>query len=183
MVACGGVATTRAQRLTGVSITRCQRLSMSSGVVFATPAAVLLHAIPAASGDPGQDFRNPWRSEHPAADWSRSRKGRDPELSAGPSPSDRETRGSRPDRERGRRRRGWLLAHASESQVRLQVVADQAGSKPPATPAIATKEGSWCGRSRRRTVEGMEMRTFGEKGVSADRVTPALLSDPDRCPA
>ena len=35
----------------------------------------------------------------------------------------------RPDRERGRRRRAWLLAHASESQVRLQVVADQAGGK------------------------------------------------------
>ncbi len=37
--------------------------------------------------------------------------------------------GIRPDRERGRRRRGWLLAHASESEVRLQFVADQAGSK------------------------------------------------------
>jgi hypothetical protein len=36
---------------------------------------------------------------------------------------------SRPDRERGRRRRGWLLAHASESQARLQVVTDQAVSK------------------------------------------------------
>src|SRR5581483_10876898 len=34
-----------------------------------------------------------------------------------------------PDRERGRRRQRWLLARASESQVRLQVVADQAGSK------------------------------------------------------
>jgi hypothetical protein len=36
---------------------------------------------------------------------------------------------SRPDRERGRRRRGWLVAHASESQVRLHAVADQAASK------------------------------------------------------
>ena len=35
----------------------------------------------------------------------------------------------RPDRERGRRRRGWLLAHASESEVRLQFVTDQAESK------------------------------------------------------
>jgi hypothetical protein len=35
----------------------------------------------------------------------------------------------RPDRERGWRRRRWPLAHASESQVRLQVVADQTGSK------------------------------------------------------
>src|ERR1700733_13216484 len=35
----------------------------------------------------------------------------------------------RPDRERGRRRRGGLLAQASESEVRLQVVADQAGGK------------------------------------------------------
>ena len=35
----------------------------------------------------------------------------------------------RPDRERGWRRRGWPLAHASESQVRLQVASDQAGSK------------------------------------------------------
>jgi hypothetical protein len=38
-------------------------------------------------------------------------------------------RRSLPQRTRGRRRRGWLLAHASESEVRLQFVADQAGSK------------------------------------------------------
>jgi hypothetical protein len=36
---------------------------------------------------------------------------------------------NRPDQQRGRRRGGWLLAHASESQVRLQVVVDQAASK------------------------------------------------------
>jgi hypothetical protein len=36
---------------------------------------------------------------------------------------------ARPDRERGRRWPGWLLAHASESRVRLQVAADQAGKK------------------------------------------------------
>ena len=36
----------------------------------------------------------------------------------------------------------------------------------PAAPAIAAKEGSRCGRSRRRTVEGMEMRTFGQQQVS-----------------
>ena len=32
-----------------------------------------------------------------------------------------------------------------------------------ATPAIAAKEGSRFGRSQRRTVEGMEMRTFGDE--------------------
>ena len=68
---------------------------------------------------------------------------------------------SRPDRERGRRRRRCLLAHASESQVRLQVVACHAGGKRTGI-AIATNEGSRRGRSQRRTVEGVEMRTYGE---------------------
>jgi hypothetical protein len=40
-----------------------------------------------------------------------------------------ESAGRRPDHERGGRRRGWLLGHASDSQVCLQVSADQAGSK------------------------------------------------------
>ena len=44
---------------------------------------------------------------------------------------------------------------------RLSRIRSAAGT--PATPAIAAKEGSRCGRLRRRTVEGMEMRTFGEK--------------------
>src|ERR1700733_2830308 len=39
----------------------------------------------------------------------------------------------------------------------------------PATPAIAAKEGSRCGRSRRRTLEGVEMRTFGEYEGPAKR--------------
>ncbi len=43
----------------------------------------------------------------------------------------------RPDRQRGRRRRGWPLVHASESRARLQVVADQPAASTPATPAIA----------------------------------------------
>ena len=33
----------------------------------------------------------------------------------------------------------------------------------PATPAIAAKEGSRCGGSQLRTVEGVEMRTFGAR--------------------
>jgi hypothetical protein len=47
----------------------------------------------------------------------------------------------RPHRERGRRRRGWLLAHASESGVRLPVVADQAGSKRTGDSRNRGKEG------------------------------------------
>ena len=39
----------------------------------------------------------------------------------------------------------------------------------PATPAIAAKEGSRCGRSQRRTVEGVEMRPFGEERVNRSR--------------
>ena len=42
------------------------------------------------------------------------------------------------------------LAGASESQVRLQVVADQLAASTPASPAIAAKEGSRRGRSRHR---------------------------------
>jgi hypothetical protein len=41
--------------------------------------------IPAASAYAGQDFRNPWRSEHPGADWSRSRDGRAPVVSSAPA--------------------------------------------------------------------------------------------------
>ena len=46
------------------------------------------------------------------------------------------------DPARGRRRRGWLLAHTSESEVRLQVVVDQARSKHTGDSAIAAEEGS-----------------------------------------
>ena len=69
----------------------------------------------------------------------------------------------RPDRERGWRGRMWLLAHASESQVRLQSSRIKPAASTPVTRAIAAKEGRRCGRSRRRAVEGVEMRTFGEQ--------------------
>jgi hypothetical protein len=39
-----------------------------------------------------------------------------------------ETARARRDPQRGGRRRGWLLGHTNESQVRLQIAADQAGS-------------------------------------------------------
>ena len=39
----------------------------------------------------------------------------------------------------------------------------------PATPAIAANEGSRCGRSHHRTVEGVEMRTFGDEQVAPQR--------------
>ena len=59
--------------------------------------------------------------------------------------------------------------------MRLQVVADQAAASTPATPAIAAKEGRRCGRSRRRAVEGVEMRTFGEKNVAAEATPRTYL--------
>ena len=120
-------------------------------------------------------FRSAWVTSHAGDTRRRCWSGRDPQLSsrqrAGRAPGS----GFRPDRERGRLRRGWLLAHASESQVRLQVVAVRPAASTPATPAIATKEGSRCGRSRRRTIEGMEMRTFGESRYYARRPGSALL--------
>ena len=74
-----------------------------------------------------------------------------------------ETLGSRPDRERGRRRRGWLLAHASESGVRLRVVVDQAGSKHTGHSRNRDKGGQPAWPITRRTVVVVEMRTFAEK--------------------
>ena len=70
---------------------------------------------------------------------------------------------SRPrSRERGRRRCGWLLRHASEGRVRLQVVADRAASKHVGSSRNRGKGGQPVWRSRRPIVEGMEIRTFGE---------------------
>jgi hypothetical protein len=92
----------------------------------------------------------------------------------------------RPDQQRGRCRRGSLLGHASESQVRLQVAADLAGSKHMATPANAAKEGSRLGRSQRRTVEGVEMRTFGDKegaGVRGQHTSRRIKAGPRMGPA
>ena len=66
-------------------------------------------------------------------------------------------------------RRRWLLRQRERQRG--------CACKPPrigpaastsATPAIAAKEGSRCGRSRRRAVEGVEMRTFGEWEVRSD---------------
>jgi hypothetical protein len=57
----------------------------------------------------------------------------------------------------------WLLAHASESQVRLQVGADQTGSKHTGDSRNRGKGGHWRGPSQRRTVAGVEMRTFGDE--------------------
>ena len=70
----------------------------------------------------------------------------------------------------------WLLAHASESQVRLQVGADQTGSKHTGDSRNRGKGGHWRGPSQRRTVAGVEMRTFGEKHVAAEkaRFAPAF---------
>jgi hypothetical protein len=82
----------------------------------------------------------------------------------------------RPDRERGRRRQGSLLAHASESQVRLQVVADQVGSKHTGDSRNAAKEGSRRGPSQRRTVDGVEMRAFGDEQGTGSGVSRVLLS-------
>jgi hypothetical protein len=56
----------------------------------------------------------------------------------------------------------WLHPQASGSQVRLQDVAIRPGSKHAGDCCIAASEGSRYGRSRRRTVEDVEMRTFGD---------------------
>jgi DNA-binding response OmpR family regulator len=53
--------------------------------------------------------------------WRRCREGRFPQL-IGHRRGGRRPSTNRPDRERGRRGRGWLVAYASESQVRLQVL-------------------------------------------------------------
>jgi hypothetical protein len=49
--------------------------------------------------------------------------------------------------------------------VRLQVVADQPGSKHTGEFRNRGKAGQPVSRSRRPIVEGMEMRTFGEEHV------------------
>ena len=46
----------------------------------------------------------------------------------------------------------------------------------PATPAIAAKEGSRRNRSQRRTVEGVEMRIFGDEQDACSRGSRVLLS-------
>ena len=94
----------------------------------------------------------------------------------------RETPPFRPDRERGRRRRGWLLAHASESEVRLQFVADQAGSKHIGDSRNRGKGGQPVWRSRRPIVEGMEIRNFGDEQGRALIASPVPVS-PRREPA
>jgi hypothetical protein len=63
---------------------------------------------------------------------------------------DSETSPDRPDQQRGGRRLGWLLGHASESQVRLQVAVDQAGSKHTGDYRNPGEAGLRPGRSRRR---------------------------------
>jgi hypothetical protein len=50
--------------------------------------------------------------------------------------------------------------------MRLQVVADRAGSKHAGDSRNRGKGGHWRGPSQRRTVAGVEMRTFGEKEVA-----------------
>ena len=70
---------------------------------------------------------------------------------------------------------GWLLRHASGGLVRLQVTADRPAASISVAPAIAAKEGSRRGRSQRRTVEGVQMRSFGEKHVAhAERANTCL---------
>jgi hypothetical protein len=82
----------------------------------------------------------------------------------------------RPDRERGRRRRGWLLAHASESQVRLQVVADQAGSKHPGDSRNRGIAGQPRWPVTTQIVHRTKMRAFGEI-----RVSVAVGQETSRC--
>ena len=61
--------------------------------------------------------------------------------------------------------------------MRLQVVADQAGSKHTGDSRNRGKGGHWRGPSQRRTVAGVEMRTFGEYEVSWIRpgASPAFV--------
>ena len=88
-----------------------------------------------------------------------------------------ESAAARPDQQRGGRRRGWLLAHASESQVRLQVAADQGREQAPATPATAANEGREPDRSRRLAPCNAANRASGEgqEPITASQ-TPALPS-------
>ena len=59
--------------------------------------------------------------------------------------------------------------------MRLQVSRIRPAASTPATRAFAAKEGSRRSRSHRRTVEGVEMRTFGEKHVAhAERANTCL---------
>jgi hypothetical protein len=62
-------------------------------------------------------------------------------------------------------------------QVRLQVVANQAGSKHTGDSRNRGKGGQPVWRSRRPIVEGMEMRTFGdEQHVAMRGSRPAFVS-------
>ena len=72
-----------------------------------------------------------------------------PRRCSGLAPDD-ETTARRPLRKRGRRRRGWLVRHASESQARLQVVADRAASKHTGDSHNRGNPGPRTGRSERR---------------------------------
>jgi hypothetical protein len=56
----------------------------------------------------------------------------------------------RPDQQRGGRRLGSLVGHASNSQVCVRLAADQAGSKHVGESRNRAKAGPRTGRSRRR---------------------------------
>ena len=53
--------------------------------------------------------------------------------------------------------------------MRLQVGADQTGSKHTGDSRNRGKGGHWRGPSQRRSVAGVEMRTFGEYEGGLDR--------------
>ena len=57
--------------------------------------------------------------------------------------------GCRPIQQRRRPRRGWLLGHASDSQVRLQAAAERAASKHIGNSRNRGNAGRRPGRSRR----------------------------------
>ena len=85
-------------------------------------------------------------------------------LSTTPPPGSPSTRGG-PGHSR------WLLRQRERQRGRAcRSPRIRPAASTPATPATAAKEGSRSGRSRRRTVEGMEMRTFGDKQVARPRV-------------
>ena len=87
----------------------------------------------------------------------------------------RQSRAPRPDRQRGRVDEGGRSPTRARARCACRSSRIRPAASTPATPAVATKEGSRCGRSRRRTVEGMEMRTFGECQGTGTTAARALL--------
>ena len=134
----------------------------SIGIATDSPASRLLEdccvgLIPAASGDAGQDFCNPWRCEHREARSPRSRKGRGSQLRPrrGRAPPSRRS-GSRAGCERSRRRPvGRFVPRAQ-----LEVVGRAARARCPTLPLRPSSDSAAFARAS-TTALGGEGRAAG----------------------